>query len=44
MGMVGWILVGIIVLAALYAIAVYNRLVRLRALVREGHGEHGDVA
>ncbi len=31
-----WIILGIIVLAALYAVAVYNRLVRLRALVKEG--------
>ena len=30
-----WIGVGIIALAVLYAIAIYNRLVRLRALVRE---------
>ena len=36
MGIAGWILLGIVVLAALYAIGVYNRLVRLRALVREG--------
>ncbi|MEP7316647.1 MAG: LemA family protein [Sphingomicrobium sp.] len=31
-----WIILGIIVLTALYAVAVYNRLVRLRALVKEG--------
>src|SRR5215213_8212728 len=36
MGLVGWIVVGILVLALLYAIIVYNRLVRLRALVKEG--------
>lgn len=34
--MIGWILLGIAVVAVLYAIVVYNRLVRLRALVREG--------
>jgi LemA protein len=31
-----WIVLGLLVLALLYAVAVYNRLVRLRALVREG--------
>ncbi|MEO5971738.1 MAG: LemA family protein [Sphingomicrobium sp.] len=36
MGIVGWVVVGLVVLILLYAIAVYNRLVRLRALVREG--------
>ena len=36
MGIVGLVAVGIIVLALLYAVAVYNRLVRLRALVKEG--------
>jgi LemA protein len=36
MGFGGWIVVAILVLVALYAIIVYNRLVRLRALVREG--------
>jgi LemA protein len=36
MGVIGWIVIGILVLAALYAVAVYNRLVRLRALAREG--------
>ena len=36
MGIFGWIILGVIVLALVYAIAVYNRLVRLRALVREG--------
>ena len=34
--MIGWILLGIVVVALLYAVMVYNRLVRLRALVREG--------
>ncbi len=33
--MLTWIIIGIAVLALLYGIAVYNRLVRLRALVRE---------
>ena len=36
MGIVGWVVVGLIVLVIFYAIAVYNRLVRLRALVKEG--------
>jgi len=36
MSIAGWIVVGIVVLALLYAVAVYNRLVRLRALVKEG--------
>src|SRR5215213_5888749 len=36
MGLVGWIIVAAIVLLLLYVIGVYNRLVRLRALVREG--------
>ena len=31
-----WLIVGAAVLALLYPIAIYNRLVRLRALVREG--------
>lgn len=35
MGIGGWIVVAAVVLVAIYAIAVYNRLVRLRALVRE---------
>jgi LemA protein len=34
--MVGWIVLGGIVLILLYVIAIYNRLVRLRALVKEG--------
>lgn len=33
--MVGWIVLGIAVLAVLYLVVLYNRLVRLRALVRE---------
>jgi len=36
MGMVGWILLGVVVLLLLMAIGLYNRLVRLRALVKEG--------
>jgi len=35
MGIVGWIILGLIVLLLLYAISVYNRLVRLRALAKE---------
>ncbi|QIL02516.1 LemA family protein [Sphingomonas sinipercae] len=35
MSLTGWIIVGVIVLLLLYAVAVYNRLVRLRALVKE---------
>jgi LemA protein len=34
--MIGWILLGVGVLVVLYFIATYNRLVRLRALVKEG--------
>jgi LemA protein len=33
--MIGWIVLGVIVLAILFFIAIYNRLVRLRALVKE---------
>ncbi|HUG46438.1 MAG TPA: LemA family protein [Sphingomicrobium sp.] len=36
MDITGWIILGIIVLVLLYAVSVYNKLVRLRALVREG--------
>ena len=36
MGMIGWIVLGVVVLLLLYVIAIYNRLVRLRALVKEG--------
>lgn len=35
MGMIGWIVLGVIVLVLLYLMATYNRLVRLRALVKE---------
>ena len=34
--MIGWIVLGVIVLVLLYFVAIYNRLVRLRALVKEG--------
>lgn len=34
--MIGYILLGIAIVVLLYAIVVYNRLVRLRALAREG--------
>ena len=34
--MITWIVIGLIVLALLYGVTVYNRLVRLRALVKEG--------
>jgi LemA protein len=33
--MIGWIVLGVVVLLVLYVIAIYNRLVRLRALVKE---------
>src|SRR3982751_6918881 len=33
--MIGWIVLGLIVLLLLYVISIYNRLVRLRALVKE---------
>jgi len=36
MGLIGWIIVAVAVLALLAFIALYNRLVRLRALVKEG--------
>jgi len=34
--MIGWIVLGAVALVLLYFIAIYNRLVRLRALVKEG--------
>ncbi len=34
--MITWIILGVVVLALVYGVAIYNRLVRLRALVREG--------
>lgn len=36
MGIGSWIVLGVVVLAVVYAIVLYNRLVRLRALVSEG--------
>jgi len=33
--MIGWIVLGVVVLVLLYFVAIYNRLVRLRALVKE---------
>ena len=36
MGIFGWVFIGIIVLLLLYAMSVYNGLVRLRALAKEG--------
>lgn len=33
--MFGWIILGIVVLLLVYAVGIYNRLVRLRALVKE---------
>jgi LemA protein len=34
--MIGWIVLAIVVLLLLYAVGIYNRLVRLRALMKEG--------
>jgi LemA protein len=34
--MLGWIVLGVVALLLLYAVGIYNRLVRLRALVKEG--------
>jgi len=34
--MIGWIVLGVVALVLLYFVAIYNRLVRLRALVKEG--------
>jgi LemA protein len=36
MGIFGWVILAVIVLLLLYVMGVYNRLVRLRALVKEG--------
>jgi LemA protein len=36
MGMVGWIILAVVVVLLLYLVGIYNRLVRLRALVKEG--------
>jgi LemA protein len=35
MSLIGWILVGVIAVLLLWAVGIYNRLVRLRALVKE---------
>jgi LemA protein len=36
MGLIGLIVLGVVVLLALWAVMIYNRLVRLRQLVKEG--------
>jgi LemA protein len=36
MSLTGWIILGVVVVALLYVMGIYNRLVRLRALVKEG--------
>jgi LemA protein len=36
MGLVGWIVLAVVVIAILWFVGLYNRLVRLRALVKEG--------
>lgn len=36
MSITGWIIVAVVVLLLLYVIGIYNKLVRLRALVKEG--------
>src|SRR6476660_8925835 len=36
MGMFGWVFLGVVILGLLALIGMYNRLVRLRALVKEG--------
>lgn len=36
MGLIGWVFLAAAVLLLVYGIAIYNRLVKLRALVREG--------
>src|SRR5689334_15422354 len=36
MGLTGWVLLGVVALLIFYVIALYNRLVRLRALAKEG--------
>ncbi|QNP42601.1 LemA family protein [Sphingomonas daechungensis] len=36
MGMLGWIVLAVVVLVLVLVIGIYNRLVRLRALVKEG--------
>jgi LemA protein len=36
MSIFGWIVLGVVALVLLYIVGIYNRLVRLRALVKEG--------
>ena len=36
MGIFGWVFLAVLVLLIIFAISIYNRLVRLRALVKEG--------
>ena len=36
MGIIGWVVLGVVVALLLYVIGLYNRLVRLRALAKEG--------
>src|SRR5260221_12580701 len=36
MSMIDWIVLGVVALILLYLMGIYNRLVRLRALVQEG--------
>jgi LemA protein len=36
MGIIGWVILAVVVLLLLYVVGIYNRLVRLRALVKEG--------
>jgi LemA protein len=36
MGLVGWIILAVVVIVLLWGVAIYNRLVRLRALTKEG--------
>ena len=36
MGLIGWVLIGVVILAAVFLVALYNNLVRLRALAKEG--------
>ena len=36
MGLIGWVLLGVVALLIFYVIALYNNLVRLRALAKEG--------
>src|SRR5689334_1512608 len=36
MGIVGWVILAVVVLLLLWGVGIYNRLVRLRALVKEG--------